>query len=583
MNNTGIKLNLKWVSEEIGKEWKQWKLGDTVKIQAQTGTGKTFFIFGNKDKKGLVDKDSGRLIYICNRTELKRHIKIDLCRKYNTDLKEYCKVDDKGNLIKNENGKNIIDTTKLDNMCSFNDGDIIITSYHAIQFAELDKIYLDKNGFNLNDFKYIVLDECQYFFTDAFNTKTYLSYNKLVKEKYHNSIKIFISATMEELDEYIDKIVDKHNKKSFGTAISKVWNYDTGRDYSYIKHIMYLRKRNDIGILIKNYYNKEINQNKKWVIFVSGKKFGEHIEEFLNNSDIKATFICANTSDKIKRDAIDIHGNLSCKVLITTKCLDNGINIMDKSVTNMAIFANDKITFIQELGRKRVDINNAQEINLIIPVSNKGIFKGLINKEQTKMDDRELYHADINAFTLKYNNYKHKVQDDIFYQEKVDENLQRWKLNPLGLKRIITDKKVHEYIFNKLEKNKLAFVKEQLSWLGLENKFDKLLVIEELVDKNEVETLEEWLKKLYENDIRLSKDEFKEQIEKIIKNKTGSNLDELLNKLDGRHKARSKGMKTYNDLFKLLELPYMVGSKPDKEYIDGKRKTVTYWLISKVS
>ena len=37
-------LNLKWVSDTIGEEYKQWRKGDIITIQAQTGTGKTYFV-----------------------------------------------------------------------------------------------------------------------------------------------------------------------------------------------------------------------------------------------------------------------------------------------------------------------------------------------------------------------------------------------------------------------------------------------------------------------------------------------------------------------------------------------------------
>ena len=38
------KLNVKWVSETIGEDYKNWRAGDTYYINAQTGTGKTYFI-----------------------------------------------------------------------------------------------------------------------------------------------------------------------------------------------------------------------------------------------------------------------------------------------------------------------------------------------------------------------------------------------------------------------------------------------------------------------------------------------------------------------------------------------------------
>lgn len=43
-NENGIKLNLKFVSDVIGEDYKKWKRGEIVLISAQTGTGKNYFI-----------------------------------------------------------------------------------------------------------------------------------------------------------------------------------------------------------------------------------------------------------------------------------------------------------------------------------------------------------------------------------------------------------------------------------------------------------------------------------------------------------------------------------------------------------
>ena len=92
------------MTETIGKDYKDWKKGDIIRIQAQTGTGKTYFITGDKKHKGLIDtlKDYEKMIYICNRTELKKQIKIDLLNKY--EMKIPYITNDKGEVITNKKG-----------------------------------------------------------------------------------------------------------------------------------------------------------------------------------------------------------------------------------------------------------------------------------------------------------------------------------------------------------------------------------------------------------------------------------------------------------------------------------------------
>ncbi len=165
-------LNLKWVSETIGDEYKKWRKGDVVYIQAQTGTGKTFFITGDEKVKGLLDKMPcwEKLIYICNRIELKRQLKIDLLNKFGIRIKR----DDKN--------KDMVDVDWLDNQTIINN--VVITSYHAIADGELGNIYKDESN-SVSDFDYIVCDECHFFLTDAgFNNKTYLAYEELVMTLY---------------------------------------------------------------------------------------------------------------------------------------------------------------------------------------------------------------------------------------------------------------------------------------------------------------------------------------------------------------------------------------------------------------
>lgn len=46
----GKRLNLDWVTDAVGDDYKNWRKGDVVKIKAQTGTGKTVLVTGNKKR-----------------------------------------------------------------------------------------------------------------------------------------------------------------------------------------------------------------------------------------------------------------------------------------------------------------------------------------------------------------------------------------------------------------------------------------------------------------------------------------------------------------------------------------------------
>ena len=542
----GKKLNLKWVTEVIGEDYKNWKKGDVVRVQAQTGTGKTLMITGNDKVKGMIDRmeDYEELIYICNRIELKRQIKLDLLKKYNLEIPTTIEELDNKKKIKN----------------------ITITSYHAIAYRELEKIYNDKD-YSLDKYSYIVCDECHFFTADGdFNNKTRLAYKSLVKTRHRNAIKIFISATMDEVANAIDKVMKEYKLDIFKK--NTIHTYSTGIDYSYL-NTKYFTKISDIITLIKN-----DKSNDKWLVFVTSKSNGKDILDKLTSYNISSELIISGTNNKESKN-ITTESKFNCKVLITTKVLDNGVNIKDVDVKNLVVMANDKTTFLQEIGRIRFRIDNAQNINLYIYVSNKRVFNTFINKVyEPKFNSYNLFVDNKKEFEKKYDNDLSKVYDDIFYREV---NTNKYKVNKFGLVRLFRDMSFAKDMLEKLENDKFAFIKEQLSWLGLEDTFSKENLIENVAEDSNLELLKNFLDNAYKNDERFTKEYFLSKMDEFI------NADESLrielNKIDGG-KSRKKGMKAYNDLFSnKLKINYNVGSKEVKKTIDGKRKKFTYWTI----
>ena len=195
------KLNLKWVSETIEQDYKKWKKGDIVTIQAQTGTGKTYFV-----KNVLVpylDKYEHMLI-VSNRVNLKRQIKIDLLRLCGKEIPE--------------------DLKELDEITTV--GNVTLLSYH--QIAIMKKAQEEKGKELRLNYDYIVNDECHWFKSDAsFCDKTELAWKELIRTRHENAITIYISATMEDIIPMIENAYDKHNNKGFilkNLAISATLN-----------------------------------------------------------------------------------------------------------------------------------------------------------------------------------------------------------------------------------------------------------------------------------------------------------------------------------------------------------------------
>ena len=551
MDDNNIKLNLKYASEVLdGIE--NLPKGSVCLVKSQTMTGKTTAILGNEKLgiKGLIDKIRDKsLIYLCNRITLKRQLKLDLCKKYNIDIP------------KNDDGT--IDYKELDKL--ENIGKVTIMSYQSLEenvrkresfIAETD--YWHKcNLFEL-DYDYIVCDEFHYILKDAgFNGKTRLSFTEITKCWYTNSVLIYMTATDEEVKPIIENtlsILEKYNLGEMQFTKDKYFHYyDSGIDYSYCD-IKYFKKYKDIITTIKNSPLEE-----KWIWFTTSIDGAERRLKALKECGIDAEFISAKENDKVKNEITETN-KFSSKVLITTTVLDNGVNIKDETLNNMVIESFDAITFIQELGRKRMTLDNVTKINLYIPVRNSSNFNIKIGDLKKEIDLIELFEKDRRKFDAK-TDYKLGLLNNAFY--KINGEI---KINELYYARVIKDYNKFIKYSEELDKDLWYFIKEQLKWLGLEHTFNVGNLIENVVDNEDAQSLEEYLNN---NVGRLYLKEDK---------------DELINMINLRD-SRNRLQKQPSLLKEYLEGNFNLTLKSDCEtsrIIDGKKKKIKHcWKLIK--
>jgi len=546
-----VKLSLRWVSDTIGDSYKNWKLGCTVIIEAQTGTGKTWFV-----KNVLIDYLGAgeRLLFVCNRIFLKRQLKIDLLNKYGLPIP----------MKKNKKGIEKIDMDALDNITTINH--ITITSYQAIQHAALDEKY-DGKLFDLKLFTYVIMDECHYIMADAgFVNDCKFAYEKLIRDHSINTIKIFISATIDEVKEPIIRCAEK------GIGIRpKIHEYTTGIDYSYLNPIYFENNWTDIINTIKNDQTDE-----KWLIFITDiKKDGEKILNALgkdNCSIIKAR----SKSDEL--DSIISSSKFNNKVLICTKAMDNGINIADDAVKNIVIMAWDKITFIQELGRVRVDISKEVEvINLYIPTRMKKSFLTKLKLHLQKQAEIDLLGSDRRAFNKKYDNKIKKLgeMEDIFFRNLADGE---WKVNPIGYARLMKDTTFAQYMVNRFDRlGKFTYVQEQLKWLNLRETFDPASLMENVILDAVIMGLEDYLDSIVGNVMLQAKDR-----EELI---------ETMHLIDPHHSNVKKGkvkllksIDTLNGYLNEINSQFRIKHFETSRMIEEKKKNFKdAWKIQRLS
>ncbi|WP_286231288.1 DEAD/DEAH box helicase [Neobacillus mesonae] len=539
------KLNLKWVSDSIGDDYKKWGKGDTVLIEAQTGTGKTYFI-----KNDLLDSlmSHERLLLVCNRTNLKRQLKKDLLKKYNQPIPDTLNELDEITTIANK---------------------VTITSYHAISNIIKESLY-DTNApkYEISQYDYIVMDECHFLFADGgFNNKARFAFEELVTKYYPFSIKVFISATMYEVREPIIHNVNRIKNNGFGLDDAEIHEYSTGTDYSYVRQ-KYFKKMDSIINVIKNDKSDE-----KWLIFISDieRDWKKILEAF--GEDNCSLIKSGTVNDEL--NSIINNGKFKKKILVCTKAMDNGINIKDEKLKNIVIMTWDRITFIQMLGRKRIDIENPEEVNLYIPTRYKKSFLSKLNGLLVKKEELNLHQTNKTEFYKKYDNDLKDFKDvnDLFYRDVMTGKI---KANLIGMKRLDEDIKFAEYIIEKFETDKkYAFIREQLSWLGLSDSNCEVNLLEDVLIEDEVTTLDEFLKNLFGE--KLFEKEQRELKEFITKD-----FDTMISKLQGRHKDREPGLKILNKLLVICDIPYIIKTNKIKKTVDGVRKNITYWSVEEL-
>ena len=246
-------------------------------------------------------------------------------------------------------------------------------------------------------------------------------------------------------------------------------SYSTGLDYSYV-NVMYFKCIRDIITTIQN-----DTSDDKWLVFVSNiEKEGKILATALVEDAVLITRGTGqNNLNNPELSSIVNHSKFTKKVLITTKYLDNGINIKDERVKNVVIIAWNQIDFIQMLGRRRVNIENADTVNLYIHMRDSRSFRTLLNIYNDKIENLRLCRENPNEFGRKYDNDLKSIAElnELFYR---DRDAGKWTVNPIGEWRVREDKRFVEDMIQQFhDEDRFAFVRKQLSWIGLEETFDQ--------------------------------------------------------------------------------------------------------------
>lgn len=471
------------VTEKIGDEYKQWSPYSKIFVSAPTGSGKTYFVLHKL--LSYVMQTNQRILYLVNRTILKEQLEQEI--------------------------------SKLSSG--------LISSIKIVLYQTIENYILYDGGNELgklvNEFDYVICDECHYFLADSnYNTNTCLSF-QWVQECFWKKIRVFMSATIGDIREYIER--EDEGARFQRTEIYKVpseytnfrrvlqggvWEYTLECCYDYL-NVEIITTRNRVIDLV-------CYSNQKWLIFVDSIHFGKELRKriimrlreldknqngvdrgykeykkqviFLSSGYKREGGEAAEEAKAIKND-----NEQMARVLIVTSVLDNGINLKDDRLNNVIIFADNETEFIQMLGRKREDGN---KVNLYIFKWEKEHFDSRLDKLKIKgkvvLDYLEyLRGADIivkaplgqgidweksNENERKFVYWQHVLLlHRLLNEEKIYDKIRMafyskdglLLLNSLSVKNMDTLKEFYNSAIAKFEREgEDAFVREQLRWLG---------------------------------------------------------------------------------------------------------------------
>lgn len=531
-----IPNDYKYIGEYLLPRIINWKENDIAFINCGTGTGKTTLIKSVIEDRNL----KYNVLVLTNRIANKKQI-------------EYV----------------------LDYKVSYFPKKIEIDSYQSVaNNISKDSAYLDQ-------FDIIFCDESHFFLSDVeFNQMANSAYDKIMHTT--KAIKVFLSATNEELTKIVIKSYFYYNNyQSLNQLIGKVWIYTLKYNRSNVNKIIEFFDFDDIIKKIKS-------SDKKWLIFVKSKKDGEtYIKKLKEETNKNIAFLNRDNIDEQEVEASKTLDNLiqfeqfENDVLIATKIIDNGVNIIDRDLTNIVSFEYDFIELVQEIGRKRC-VDDTDKFDLY-----------LINEKKKSLSALETAKSNLRNSFLEV---KQKLKKNDYFSEQRYKQCKRknilyniYTINPLILdeskkgklyrKAIYINQFRNKPCFNQLGYDNLTREIHMLHQLKLEDEPFNLkvkLISEKLPYKPEaVNTkVEKYIGDIAEHlNIEIDKKDDKE-----VRQLLSSNLIKLFPADEHDRKSREFSLKKLEARFEQFNIPIEIKLIEDKyKYIlvypnDKKRR-----------
>ena len=371
-------------SDLIEDKYKSWK--DTrIILDGGTGSGKTYFVL---NKIGKYAKECNcKILYLCNRSKLRDQTYGDIKKLKLQDT-------------------------------------VIVMTYQSSQ----NRI---KHKDTFPHYDYIIADECHYFTNDAlFNEYTDLSY-KYLKHQSKNVV-IYISATAKVFFHWMKQ----------KEIVTQEHYFSIPKDYSYVDKVYFYDKKYLIPQIDKIL---EEEKDSKIIVFCNSiTRMLELYKKYENQADYAASQNAVKVKDICNEKCVYEHKDgtvtFDKRILVTTKVLDNGINIKDKKVKHIFSEILDADSAIQALGRKRRTSEDDTCTFYLKNYSGQAI-QGLINANEYQLKPVMTYRIKYDEFLNKYGQNRKRIRNNkIFYTKfSNDKDKNNIAFNEMRLNKYLMD------------------------------------------------------------------------------------------------------------------------------------------------
>ena len=360
------------IEDNLDSYYKGWNHRHPIILSAQTGSGKNYFMCEKLLPHAM--EIGADIIYLSNRVALSVQQKEAFLTKFK---------------LPNRYGDKLRDMERF--------GPITVWSYQNAyrRTREIASLFTQRRG-------YLIFDEAHYFLSDAtFNSDTERTLLALISSFPHFT-RIYMTATPHDV---LPAIVDyelQHRSLServfyqdIHSQYSKVPSYppapsnaflqmyEFDRDYSAYDIVFFSKEDSLVPEM------KKATKNNKWLFFVNSRAKADGLKKEVSKS---AVF---SASDKTEDNAC---WKSLCKgvfpkdtnVLFSTKVIDNGVNITDEAVNNIAVTTFDKTSLLQMIGRCRLP--EGKRVKLFIKVPSEQEIRNRLNSIEQLLQMLSTYY-----------------------------------------------------------------------------------------------------------------------------------------------------------------------------------------------